>query len=172
MRTKRRHGPRMTVNGTAYVNLDADNGGIILNISEGGLSFEFRAPIERTETIRLWFSYCSRQGQEPASRISRSIEVGSELLWRDDARKRGGVRFTNLTDEARREIRDWMGQAALVSVNEGTTPRLLSVERTYETLARSSSTRFAAAFGRIQSARRRIGFSGGVVTGIVVSAFV
>ena len=30
MRTERRHGPRMTVNGTAYVNLDPDNGGTIL----------------------------------------------------------------------------------------------------------------------------------------------
>jgi len=61
MRTERRHGPRMRGNGTAYVNLDPDNGGIILNISEGGLSFESRAPIERTGTIRLWFSYGSRR---------------------------------------------------------------------------------------------------------------
>jgi len=61
MRTERRHGPRMRVNGAAYVNLDPNNGGIILNISEGGLSFESTAPIERTETIRLWFSYRSRR---------------------------------------------------------------------------------------------------------------
>ena len=99
MRTERRHGPRMRVNGTAYVNLDPDNGGIILNISEGGLSFESRAPIERTETIRLWFSYGSLQfetdvdqewkGQD-TSRVSRFIEVRSELVWRDDTGKTGG----------------------------------------------------------------------------------
>ena len=182
MRTERRHGPRMTVNGTAYVNLDPDNGGTILNISEGGLSFESRAPIERTETIRLWFSYSRRRietdvhqewkSQEHTSRVSRSIQVASELVWRDDARKRGGIKFTNPSDETRREIRDWMGQAALVSVNEGPTPLLLSVTRTYKTLARFSSARFAAALSKIQSARRRIGFSGGLVTGIVVSAFV
>lgn len=181
MRTERRS-PRMTVNGTAYVNLDPDNGGIILNISEGGLSFESRAPIERTETIRFWFSYCSRRietdldqeskSQQRNSRISRSVQVGSELVWRDDARKRGGIKFTNLSDETRREIRDWMGQAASVSVNEGSSPRFLSVTRAYKTLAGSSSARFAAALSKIQSAKRRIGFSGGVVTGIVVSAFV
>lgn len=182
MRTERRHGPRMTVNGTAYVNLDPNNGGTILNISEGGLSFESRAPIERTETIRLWFSYCRRRietdldqewkSQEHTSRVSRSIQVASELVWRDDARKRGGIKFTNLSDETRREIRDWMGQAALVSVNEGPTPLFLSVTRTYKTLARFGSARFAVALSKILSARRRIGFSGGLVAGILVSAFV
>jgi len=182
MSTERRHGPRMTVNGTAYVNLDPDNGGIILNISEGGLSFESRAPLERTETIRLWFSCGSRRietdvdqewkGQEDTSRVSRFIEVTSELVWRDDTGKTGGIKFTNLSDQTRREIRDWMGQAALVSVNEGPTPLLLSVTRTYKTLARFSSARLAAALWKIQSARRRSGFSGGMVTGILVSAIV
>jgi cell division protein FtsN len=172
----------MTVNGTAYVNLDPDNGGTILNISEGGLSFESSAPIERTATIRLWFSYCprrieadvdqERKSQQHTSRVSRSIQVASELVWRDDARKRGGIRFTNLSDESKREIRDWMGQAASVSVNEGPTPLFLSVTRTYKTLARFSFARFATASSKIQSARRRIGFSGGLVTGILVSAFV
>jgi cell division protein FtsN len=173
----------MTVNGTAYVNLDPDNGGTILDISEGGLSFESRAPIERTETIRLWFSYSRRRietdahqqstSQEHTPRVSRSIQVASELVWRDDARKRGGIKFTNLSGETRREIRDWMDQAALVvSVNEGPTPLFLSVTRTYKTLARFISVRFAAALSKVQAARRRIGFSGGLVTGIVVSAFV
>ena len=182
MSTERRHGPRMRVNGAAYVNLDPNNGGIILNISEGGLSFESTAPIERTETIRLWFSYRSRRietevdqewkGQEHSSCVSRFIEVGSELVWRDDTRKTGGIRFTNLSDQTRREIRDWMGKAALVSVNEGPTPRFSLVTRTYKTLARFSSGRFAAALWKIQSARRRSGFSGGLVTGILVSAIV
>jgi cell division protein FtsN len=181
MRTERRRSPRVTVNGTAYVNLDPDNGGIILNISEGGLSFESRAPLERAERVRLWFSYCSRpvetvvdpgsNGREPTSRISRSIEVGSELVWRDDARKRGGIRFTNLSDKTRQEIRDWLGQAALLPANEGPTPPLLSATGPYETLKRFSSAGFATAVRKIRSARRRIGFSGGVVTGIVVSAF-
>src|SRR5215469_294561 len=100
MSTERRHGPRMTVNGTAYVNLGPDNGGIILDISEGGLSFESRAPVERTGSIRLWFSHRSRRietdvdqlckDQEHITGVSRLIEVESELLWRDDTRKRGG----------------------------------------------------------------------------------
>src|SRR5215469_7842846 len=182
MRTERRHGPRMRVNGAAYVNLDPNNGGIILNISEGGLSFESRAPLERTETIRLWFSYGSRRietdvdqewkGQEDTSRVSRFIEVTSELVWRDDTGKTGGIKFTNLSDQTRREIRDWMGQASLEYVNEGPTPPFSSMTRTYKTLARFSSARLAAALWKIQSARRRSGFSGGMVTGILVSAFV
>jgi cell division protein FtsN len=172
----------MRLNGTAYVNLDPDNGGIILNISEGGLSFESRAPIERTETIRLWFSYGSRRietdvdqewnGQEDTSRVSRFIEVRSELVWRDDTGKTGGIKFTNLSDQTRREIRDWMGQASLEYVNEGPTSPFSPVTRTYKTLARFNSARLVAALWKIQSARRRSGFSGGMVTGILVSAFV
>jgi cell division protein FtsN len=170
----------MTVNGNAYVNLGPDNGGIILNISEGGLSFQSSAHIERTETIRLWFSCCSRRigtdvdekDQEHTSRPSRFIEVGSELAWTDDTRKRGGVRFTNLPDEARKQIRDWVGSTAFQHVNEGPAPRLLSVTRTSKTLARLIAARLEAALPKIRSGRREIGFSGGVVTGILVSAIV
>jgi hypothetical protein len=171
----------MKMNGTAYVNLGPDNGGIILNLSEEGLSFESRAAIEHTETIRLWISYRSRRtetdvnqvwkDQEHITRASRFIEVGSELLWTDDTRKRGGVRFTNLSDKTRREIREWMGQEALVCVNGKPTPQVSPGTRTYKTPWLLSSARFAGSLWKIQSARPGIGFSGGVVTGILISAF-
>jgi len=170
----------MTVNGNAYVNLGPDNGGIILNISEGGLSFQSSAHIERTETIRFWFSCRSRRidtevdekDQEHTSPISRFIEVGSELAWTDDTRKRGGVRFTNLPDEARKQIRDWVGSAAFQHVNQGPAQRLLSVTRTCKTLARLIAARLEAALPKIRSGSRGTGFSGGVLTGILFSAFV
>src|SRR5271169_401621 len=130
--TKRRQAPRMTVNELAYVNLGPDNGGIILNISEGGLCFQSTAPVQRTEAIRFWFSYRNRRvypdvGQawkdEAQTRgVSRFIEAGSELAWIDDTQKKGGLRFTKLGPEAREQIRDLIRQPTLVNVNGKSAP--------------------------------------------------
>lgn len=182
MKTERRHAPRMTVNGVAYVNLDPDNGGIILNVSEGGLCFRSRAPVHRVETIRFWFSYRSQRIEagvrqawpnEPfRGGVSRFIEVCSELAWIDDTRKRGGLRFKNLSPVAREQIRDWMHEPALVHVNQKPTQPFSSLKRLYRNLAIVVSARHQELSRHIQTARQRTGFSGGLVSGIVLSAVI
>ncbi len=181
MRTERRRAPRMKVNGLAYVNLDPDNGGIILDISEGGLCFQSTAPVKRTETIRFWFSYRGlrvESGQGPAgdrgtqtSGVSRLIEVRSELAWTDDTFRRGGLRFTNLSDKAREQIRDWIRQPALVHVNGGPAGLFPVVRQSSTHLARVASAGVEFLFLRVQSSRLWKGFSGGLATGILASAF-
>jgi PilZ domain/SPOR domain len=187
VRTERRQAPRMTVKGLAYVNLDRDNGGIILNISEGGLCFQSTAPVQCTETIRFWFSYCSQRieadvGKNEAQTrdIPGFIETGGELAWTDDAQKTGGLRFTNLPPEARKQIRDWIRQYSLVKVNEKSAPSspsshkspLLTVKRADTNAAGSDSTGLEALFRHVQSGRLWTGFSGGLVAGLLVSAIV
>lgn len=190
VRTERRQVTRMKVNGLAYVNLEPNNGGNILNISEGGLCFQSAAPVERTETIRLWFSYRSRRIEvnggmewrdEVGTRgISRVIEVGSELAWTDPTRKRGGVRFKNLGPESREQIRDWIRQSEPVIINEkpahlipspGKLPSTAE-KRLVTTAARSSAARLAALFRDLLSARLHTGFSSGLLAGVLVSASV
>jgi len=180
MNTKRRQAPRMTVNELAYVNLGPDNGGIILNISEGGLCFQSTAPVQRTKAIRFWFSYCNRridpdEGQawkdEAQTRgVSRYIETGSELVWTDDTQKRGGLRFTNLRPEAREQIRDWIRQPMLDNVNGKSVSSFPSGKRSLTNALRGASARFEVLFCQIQSLRSRTGFSGGLVAGVVLSA--
>jgi cell division protein FtsN len=180
VKTERRHAPRMTVNGVAYVNLDPDNGGIILNVSEGGLCFQSRTPVHGVETIRFWFSYRSqrieaRVGQawtnEPSGGgVSRFIEVCSELAWIDDTRKRGGLRFKNLPQVAREQIRDWMHEPALVHVNQKPAQQFSSLKRLYGSLAPVVSAGLQELSRQIQAARLRTGFSGGLVSGILLSA--
>lgn len=180
MRTERRHSPRMTVRGLAYVNLAPDNGGIILDVSEGGLCFQSRAPVYTVEAIRFWFSYRSQRvkaavGQawtdEPRSGgVSRFIEVCCELAWIDDTRKRGGLRFKNLPQTAREQIRDWMNEPALVHVNEQPIPKLSWSARSFRKLARISTGRLQELVRQIQTARQGTGFSGGLVSGILLSA--
>jgi cell division protein FtsN len=171
----------MKVNGLAYVNLDPDNGGVILDISEGGLSFQSTAPIKRTETIRFWFSYRGlrvEHGQSGSSEselqirgVSRLIEVRSELAWSDETLKRGGLRFINLSDTGREQIRDWIRQPALVHVNGGAVGLFPSVRQSGTLVARVASARVEVLFRRIQSSRIWNRFSGGLLTGILASAF-
>jgi hypothetical protein len=180
VRTERRHSPRMTVRELAYVNLAPDNGGIILDVSEGGLCFQSRAPVYTLDAIRFWFSYRSQRveaavGQartdEPRSGgVSRFIEVCCDLAWIDDTRKRGGLRFKNLPETAREQIRDWMHEPAIVHVNEQLTPKPSSATRSFGKLARISTGRLQELAHQIQTARQKMGFSGGLVIGILLSA--
>jgi cell division protein FtsN len=185
VRTERRQVPRMTVRGPAYVNLDPNNGGAILNISEGGLCFQSTAAIQPTETIRFWFSYWSPRIEADAgpaskdeaetSRVSRFIEVGIEMAWTDQTRKMGGLRFTNLPAEAREQIRDWIRRASLVAMNEKAAlsppeSRFFAVKQSVTNAARRASARLKVRFRQIRSGRLWTGFSGGLLVGLLVAA--
>ena len=168
--TDRRQSPRMKVMELAYVNLDPDNGGIILDISEGGLCFRSTGPVKQTETIRFWYSprshqFMVRQVEEQTRGVSRLIEAGSELAWTDETRKKGGLRFTNLSTEAREQIREWIRQPELTILNE----KLLSADAN---AARPRPSRFEPLFRYVRSGALETGFSRGLVVGILVSAFI
>jgi hypothetical protein len=179
--TQRRQVPRMTVKGPAYVNLDPNNGGVILNISEGGLCFQSTAPILRTGTIRFWFSFRSyrmaSKDEAQTKGVSRLIEVGSDLAWTDRTRMTGGLRFTNLSAEAREQIRDWVRRASLVPVNEKVATsfqesRAFGVNQSITNAARRASARLEVFFGHIQPRRLWTGFAGGLLAGVLVSSLV
>lgn len=180
VKRERRLASRMAVNGQTYVNLDRDNGGIILNISEGGLCFQSTAPIERTENIRFWFSYrrvdpdagLAWQADAQPRGISRYIEAGSELAWVDGARKRGGLRFTNISPAAREQIREWMCQPAMVHGNAAFLPSLPAMKRKSYALQKASAKFLNILFQYIQKRRLSNGFSSGLLTGVVVTALV
>jgi SPOR domain/PilZ domain len=185
---ERRQSARMTVRGSAYVNLGPNNGGIILNISEGGLSFQSTAPVQRTENIRFWFSYRSQRvegdpgqawkDEEQSRGVSRFIEAGSTLAWSDNTQKRGGLRFTNLAPEAREQIREWIHQPAevyersVLPLPSSLKPRYLGVKRLGRNAVRGVSATLEIVFRYIRSGKLQSGFSGGVAVGVIGSALV
>ncbi len=180
LKRERRVAPRMAVNGQAYVNLDHNNGGIILNISEGGLCFQSSAPMQRTDSIRLWFSYrrvdpdagLAWQAEAPPRGISRFIEVGSQLAWVDSTQKRGGLRFTNLRPEAREQIRDWISQPSVGKLTSKGAASSPAAQRAHIQTLGKAFAKLKGLVGWIQSRRVWKGFSGGLVTGVVASALV
>src|SRR5580700_943284 len=86
---ERRQSPRTTVNRLAYINLESNNGAIVLNVSNGGLCFHAVDPVQRNGTIRFWFLDHTHQ-----------IEAEGKLAWMDETQKTGGLRFTTLSPEA------------------------------------------------------------------------
>jgi hypothetical protein len=101
MKPERRRSPRISLSALAYITFDTNCGGIVVNISDEGLCFHTIAPIERSDTIRFWFSAGGRR-----------IEADGRLMWTDETRKTGGLRFNALSAEAGEQIRNWIVQSS------------------------------------------------------------
>ncbi|MFZ0884318.1 MAG: PilZ domain-containing protein, partial [Candidatus Acidiferrales bacterium] len=97
--SERRQTMRTTLGSVVYINFDSDNGGIVLNVSEGGLCFHSVAPVQREGALRFWFSEHKQR-----------IEADGEIAWIDETRKTGGLRFTALPAEGHEQIRNWISQ--------------------------------------------------------------
>ena len=82
----------------AFIQLDRDDGGAVLNVSEGGLSFNTFAPVDQKGPIHFWFSL----------NLSERIDAWGEVAWTDDTQKVGGLRFIRLPQRAERQIREWI----------------------------------------------------------------
>jgi hypothetical protein len=100
MPNERRLSIRKTPEHLAYISLPSNNGGIVIDVSEGGLGFHAIGPVEADGPIHFRF------GIDSAARVTA---VG-ELAWKDKTGKTGGLRFTELPDEVRERIRVWAGQ--------------------------------------------------------------
>ncbi len=102
-RPERRQAARTTLEGLAYISIEPDNGGILLNVSEGGLGFHSIAPVQKGKPVH--FSFTER---------NRHIQAEGEIVWIDDSGTAGGLRFKTVPPELRQQIRAWAnGPSAL-----------------------------------------------------------
>jgi cell division septation protein DedD len=93
---ERRLARRKTLERLTYIDLPSHNGGIVIDVSEGGLSFHAIAPVENGGPIH--FSLCGG---------SQRIAGTGELMWTDWRGQVGGLRFTEIPEEIREQIRNW-----------------------------------------------------------------
>jgi hypothetical protein len=84
----------------AFIQLERDDGGAVLDISEGGLSFSTFAPVEQKGPIHFWFSL----------NLNERIDAWGEVAWTDETKKVGGLRFIRLPEKAGRQIREWISE--------------------------------------------------------------
>ena len=100
-RDRRAH-PRQRVRSLSYVELGQDNGGIVLNISEGGIAVQAAQALDETEGL------IAMRIEVPGSR--KRLEVNGEFAWIGESRKEAGFRFVDLQEDALRRIRAWIAR--------------------------------------------------------------
>lgn len=102
MYSDRRQQPRKVPKGFAFIQVERDDGGRVLNISEEGLCFEVFSTLHASQSLRFWFTFDLRE----------RIEALGRLVWMDATTGIGGLSFTSLSQSARDRIRTWVGSLA------------------------------------------------------------
>ena len=97
--TNRRFYSRREVRALAYIDLGRDNGGIVLNLSEGGLAIHSAISLNERRLPHVRF-------QLPQS--STWVEARGEVAWTSENGMQAGIQLIGLGDEARRQIREWV----------------------------------------------------------------
>ena len=163
---ERRQIPRTAMERLAYIDIEPNNGGIVLNVSPDGLCFHSIAPVVKNGPLH--FSLLQQ---------TRRIAACGELTWTDEIQKVGGMRFTTLTEEAREQIQDWIAQpadlpaepkATLGSVLLKAFPKF-RVRRSVPDPDSGSPFAFATAFPKTRVRIKLSGFAKGLATGLLIS---
>lgn len=95
---------RHPIRSLAYVELDEGNGGIVLNISEGGLAVQAVTSLMDDLLPGVRFQL---------SETESWIEANARISWTSESRKLAGLEFIGLPDESRVRIREWLGRESL-----------------------------------------------------------
>ncbi|MBZ5541805.1 MAG: PilZ domain-containing protein [Acidobacteriia bacterium] len=85
-----------------YLELGPENGGVVLDVSEGGIRFQAVSPLQ--EGARVHFRVDLDE--------TRHVEGYGQLVWTDETGRIAGLSFTELSDTARRQIRGYLQQPA------------------------------------------------------------
>jgi TonB family protein len=96
---ERRLRVRRSPSALTYVTLGENNGGILANISETGLSVTAGEPLRENLFSRVSFEL-------PQS--DRVIESSAEVVWTSESKKEAGLRFVDMREETREQIRNWI----------------------------------------------------------------
>jgi TonB family protein len=102
----RRVHSRVPVRSVAYVALDEGNGGIILNIGEGGMSVQ--AVVGLVDDLLPCVRLQSSKSQDWA-------ELAARVAWRDKSRRVVGLQFTDLPNHTRNQIREWVSHEPVLT---------------------------------------------------------
>jgi TonB family protein len=83
----------------AYVELGQDNGGILLNLGEGGFAVQSALAFQAIEFPELRFQIPQRRGWQTAR---------GRIAWMSENKTVAGIQFLELPEATRREIRNWI----------------------------------------------------------------
>jgi len=95
----RRGRVRRNPSSLAYLEIGTGNGGIVLNVSETGVAIAVAESIAETRIPCLSFRL---------PQLDRTFQTAGEIVWRSESKKSAGVRFVDLAETDRRQIRNWI----------------------------------------------------------------
>ena len=100
---EQRNHVRVQVKSVIYIELDGENGGLITNISEGGVAVQCAEPIAGELFSQMRFRF---------PRSENWIESRGTLVWLGKSGKEAGIQFLDLNADARQQIQQWVNLAA------------------------------------------------------------
>jgi TonB family protein len=143
----RRLQKRTTPASLAYVMFGDTNGGIVVNISETGMAIA-------VADLLVVGDYLSRIGiQLPSSR--QSIEISAQIVWLAESKKGAGIRFVDLTADARNQISNWIASEKPASKFEQLPKLLRRDKQHFESSSRKSRRIFSTPSVRDEEAAAR-----------------
>jgi TonB family protein len=96
---ERRSHIRRRVLSLEYIDLGSFNGGILLNLSEGGMYVQAVAGLSGDDLPQISFRL-------PDS--TYVVKTNAQIAWTGESKKDAGIQFVNLPEEARLKIREWV----------------------------------------------------------------
>ena len=130
MSPERRTYGRRILYSPEYLDMGADNGGVVVNLSEGGLGFQAVGRVEPESDLALSFSL------GPGYRI----DIKARIVWVTAQGNAGGAAFGKLSKDSRSLIREWLVKSesedhAAVDVSAASSAQTPAEELTPEPIA-------------------------------------
>jgi hypothetical protein len=99
---------RHPINSLVYVSLDEGNGGIIRNLSQGGIAIQAVGPLEVKQSVRMRFDLMN-----PRARI----DARAEVAWASSSGQ-AGLRFLEMPPQVRSQLSDWIFATLLRGIEQ------------------------------------------------------
>ncbi len=100
--SRRRKTPQLV-----YLEFGKENGGMVKDVSEGGMRFFLINPVNVGQSLRFTVNIDA----------ARRLEGQAVMVWTDAGRKSGGMAFSEMSAESRENLRSWLAEIDSLSAD-------------------------------------------------------
>ena len=144
--TERRGCPRLRPTSLIYIDIGTVNGGIVTSLSESGLAFAAAASLRKGEQEN---ALLRMRVQFPG--IPEAVEANAEIVWTSSSGKEARVRFVELEEKAREQIKSWISYRTSLNSLRPDPPQLPKMQLPSSRRAKTRMPRFS--FAEVASSR-------------------
>ncbi len=93
--------------------------GKLINISEGGMAFEFYELPPNGERLSFGLEVMARESEPSGKLATDSIRADGQVVWTRDVERCAGVQFLDVSEATLRQIRRWLSIEPFFEAGEG-----------------------------------------------------